>query len=62
MTEVFFDPKWRNIADLLNITRSCEGNFDSLDYKNYIPNQPVPECGECFWCQERNWAKEKNNV
>ncbi len=51
-----------DILDLLNITRSCEGDFANLDYTNYIPGQDVPECGECFWCQERNWAKEKNNV
>lgn len=51
-----------NILELLNITRSCEGDFANLDYTNYIPEQDVPECGECFWCQERNWAKEKNNV
>ncbi len=51
-----------NILDLLNITRSCEGDFADIDYTTYTPNQIVPECGECFWCQERNWAKEKNNV
>ena len=51
-----------DIMDLFNITRSCEGDFENLDYKNYAPGQLVPECGECFWCQERNWAKEKNNV
>jgi|TARA_B110000858_G_scaffold154685_1_gene176529 hypothetical protein len=51
-----------NILDLLTITRSCEGDFANLDHTNYIPGQAVPECGECFWCQERNWAKEKNNV
>lgn len=51
-----------NIMELFDITRSCEGDFSNLDYKNYIPGQPVPECGECFWCQERNWALVKNNV
>ena len=51
-----------DILDLLNITRSCEGDFADLNYTNYVPGQKVPECGECFWCQERNWAKEKNNV
>jgi len=51
-----------DIMDLFNITRSCEGDFDHLNYKTYTPGQYVPECGECFWCQERNWAKEKNNV
>ena len=51
-----------DILDLLNITRSCEGEFEGLDYKTYTPGWPVPECGECFWCQERKWAMEKNNV
>jgi len=54
--------KEHNILDLLNITRSCEGDFKNFDYKNYIPGQLVPECNECFWCQERHWAMEKNNV
>lgn len=51
-----------NILDLFNKTRSCEGDFQDIDYTNYIPGQIVPECGECFWCQERNWARKKNNV
>jgi len=51
-----------NITDLLDITRSCEGEFDNINYKNYIPGQSVPVCNECFWCQERQWAMEENNV
>lgn len=50
------------ILDLLNITRSCEGEFEELDYTTYKPGMLVPECGTCFWCQERNWAKKLNNV
>lgn len=52
--------QYRNykIEDLLNITRSCEGEFDNLNYKNYIPGQDVPVCGKCFWCKEREWAVE----
>jgi len=50
-----------DIIDLLNLTRSCEGEFDDLDYKSYKPGQLVPECGECFWCKERAWAIEQNN-
>jgi hypothetical protein len=46
------------IMDLFNITRSCEGEFEGIDYTTYIPNQHVPICGECFWCKERNWAIE----
>lgn len=57
------------LSNLLGITRSCEGDletapevFNDLDYKTYVPGMPVPECGKCFWCQERNWAKYKNNL
>jgi len=45
-----------NIEDLLNLTRSCEGEFRGLDYTTYTPGDIVPECGECFWCKERQWG------
>ena len=45
-----------NIVDLLNLTRSCEGEFKGLDYTTYTPGQDVPICGECFWCKERQWG------
>jgi hypothetical protein len=48
------------IMDLFEITRSCEGEFLQLDYKNYQPGQFVPTCNECFWCKEREWAIEQN--
>lgn len=55
-----------NILDLLEITRSCEGDkfdypevFKDLDYTNYQPGQFVPTCGKCFWCKEREWAIEQ---
>ena len=48
-----------NIEDLLNLTRSCEGEFAELDYTTYTPRQFVPICNECFWCKERDWAIEK---
>lgn len=48
------------IVDLLEITRSCEGTFENLNYKNYSPGQYVPVCGECFWCKEREWAIEQS--
>lgn len=55
-----------DIVDLLEITRSCEGDridypevFGNLDYTNYIPGQSVPTCGKCFWCKEREWAIEQ---
>ena len=47
-----------SIDDLLTITRSCEGEFDNIDYTNYEPGQYVPICGKCFWCKEREWAIE----
>ena len=53
--------KNENILDLLNITRSCEGEFEDLDYTTYTPRQMVPTCGECFWCKEREWAIEQAN-
>jgi len=49
-----------NLMDLFEITRSCEGEFDNIDYTNYVPYQYVPTCGKCFWCRERNWAHERN--
>lgn len=58
-----------NLLDLFEITRSCEGDlnsapdiFNGLNYKTYVPGMSVPECGRCFWCQERNWAKSKNKL
>lgn len=52
-----------NIVDLLNLTRSCEGDVTHKkiapvvsSYINYTPDLTVPECGSCFWCEERNWA------
>ena len=47
------------ITDLRDLTRSCEGTFSYLDYKNYVPGMPVPVCGNCFWCREREWALEQ---
>jgi hypothetical protein len=44
------------IVDLFDITRSCEGEFEDLDYKNYKLHQTVPVCGKCFWCLEREWG------
>lgn len=50
-----------NLMDsLFNITRSCEGTFDNIDYTNYRVAQYIPICNECFWCKERNWAIEQS--
>jgi hypothetical protein len=61
--------KINDVSELLLLTRSCEGDrisspevFGDLDYKTYQPYQYVPECGKCFWCFERNWAKQINNI
>lgn len=48
------------IQDLLEITRSCEGEFKEITYENYKPYQHVPTCNKCFWCLERNWAIEQS--
>ena len=55
-----------NLTNLLKLTRSCEGDnmlypdvYKGLDYKTYVPDQSVPECNQCFWCQERHWAMKK---
>ena len=54
------------IMDLFNLTRSCEGDrdtypeiFGDLDYKTYVPGSPVPVCGKCFWCKERQWGEDQ---
>ena len=51
-----------DILDLLEITRSCEGEFKELNYQNYVPYQYVPVCNECFWCKERSWALKLNGI
>lgn len=50
----------RNLIDLFNITRSCEGEFPNLNFKNYKEGMEIPLCNECFWCKERKWAIEKS--
>jgi len=60
--------KDNNILDLLKLTRSCEGDaylepiVFGRDYKWYDKNKQVPECGRCFWCEERKWALEVNGI
>lgn len=46
--------------DLFEITRSCEGEFENINYMSYTPGQYVPVCGKCFWCKEREWAIEQS--
>jgi len=58
-----------DILDLLNATRSCEGDknsapeiFGELNFYTYNQFDYVPTCGKCFWCQERKWALSQNNL
>jgi len=57
---IFREYKIQSLIDLFNVTRSCEGEFEEINYKNYIPNQDVPICGKCFWCKEREWAIDQS--
>lgn len=52
--------KNRDWLDLYQLTRSCEGEFNDINYLNYKKDQLVPICGSCFWCLERAWAEEQN--
>jgi len=64
----FVDKSWvlktykkLDLMELFDQTKSCEGEFEGLDYRTYKNGDPVPECGTCFWCKEREWAIEKAN-
>ena len=59
-SEIVKKYKELELMDLFNITRSCEGEFDGIDYTTYTPGQYVPTCGKCFWCKEREWAIEQS--
>lgn len=53
-----------NILELLSLTRSCEGDINMHDiikhycedFTKYVPGMYIPECHECWWCKEREWA------
>lgn len=62
----FVDKRWifntykaKKLNKLYEITRSCEGVFSDITYKNYTPGQYVPVCGKCFWCLEREWGSNE---
>jgi tRNA(Ile)-lysidine synthase TilS/MesJ len=59
-SEVVKKYKELDLMELFEITRSCEGEFENINYKTYTYGQFVPTCGECFWCKEREWAIEQN--
>lgn len=52
--------KNNSLLELYSMTRSCEGEFENINYKNYTKGQYVPICGNCFWCKERDWAESIN--
>ena len=58
-----------DIMELFNTTRSCEGDADDFKplgmdhmWYSYVNDRNIKECGKCFWCLERNWAKEKAGI
>jgi hypothetical protein len=59
-SEIVKKYKELELMELFDITRSCEGEFEGLDYTTYQEGQTVPTCGKCFWCKEREWAIEQN--
>ena len=56
-----------NILDLLSLTRSCEGDINMHeiikhyceDFTKYVPGMYIPECQDCWWCKEREWAHSR---
>lgn len=55
----FYEQGWDS---LFETTRSCEGNIPELKKGwRFKADEPIPECGKCFWCAERKWALEKIN-
>ena len=56
-----------NILDLYNTTRSCEGDINHMEnikeacghFKDYNAGMYIPECKQCWWCEERDWADEQ---
>lgn len=58
--EIIYMYKHLGIMDLFELTRSCEGTLENIDYTNYLQGQHVPVCNKCFWCRERAWALAEN--
>jgi len=56
-----------NITDLYYNTRSCEGDIEQHEiikevcgsFKDYKPGMEIPECKQCWWCEERDWADSR---
>lgn len=55
------------IQELYNLTRSCEGDINHHDnvkaacgsFKDYKDGMFIPKCGQCWWCEERDWAESQ---
>ena len=55
------------ITDLYKLTRSCEGDINHHDnvraacghFKDYRDGMVIPECKQCWWCEEREWAESR---
>lgn len=58
-----------DILDLYNTTRSCEGDIRHHEavknvcssFKDYEYGMHIPECNQCWWCEERRWANSRVN-
>jgi len=56
-----------NILDLYHLTRSCEGDINHhdvikqacSDFTDYKEGMHIPECKQCWWCNEREWADSR---
>lgn len=46
------------LEDLYPLTRSCEYDPTS-DFFDNIEDPGLGHCGECWWCEERQWAFER---
>jgi hypothetical protein len=52
-----------NLEELLNLTRSCQVDMIDLNLKTWSVGDPYPgECGKCFFCIEKQWAKQNMKI
>ena len=45
-----------DLWDMLKLTRSCEGDVHIFGEEYRHNGKYPPECGHCFFCQEKQWA------
>lgn len=56
-----------DILELYKLTRSCEGDINHHNavknacghFKDYKDGMHIPECKQCWWCEERDWADSR---